>query len=132
MHTNPHQSRSAVLENVFVHDGYFRLALRIGELITLQEKTGVGPYVLANRIVHGEWRVTDITETVRLALIGGGMGEQQAYDLVTRAITPGNLMTYAGLAGEALFAAIMGVDDEQPEAIDGEGDEDPFPQTPVD
>ena len=130
--TNPRQSRSATLENVFVGEGYFDLRLRIAELIILQEKTGVGPYVLANRILHGEWHVTDIIETIRLALIGGGLDNRAAFDLVTRNITEGNIFPYASTAGEIVLAAIMGVDDEQPEDEDAEDDEDPFATTPTD
>lgn len=129
--TNSRQSRSATLENVFVGEGYFDLALRIGELTTLQEKTGVGPYVLANRILTGEWRVEDIIETIRLALIGGGLDQRAAFDLVTRNIVPGNIFPYVSTAGEVVLAAIMGVDDEQPDTEEDEGD-DPFPLTPSD
>lgn len=125
------RSRSATIENVFVGEGHFDLALRIGELITLQEKTGVGPYVLANRLIAGEWRVEDVTETIRLGLIGGGMDNRAAYDLVTRNITPGNIYPYAVTAGEVVLAAILGVDDEQPEA-DGEDGGDPFAMTRAD
>jgi hypothetical protein len=127
--TNPRQSRSATLENVFVGEGYFDLALRIGELIILQEKTGCGPYVLANRILTGEWRVEDVIETIRLGLIGGGMDHRMAFDIVTRHITAGNIFTYASTAGEVVLAAIMGVDDEQPETGDGE-DDDADPMMP--
>lgn len=131
--TNSRQSRSATLENVFVGEGYFDLRLRIAELITLQEKTGVGPYSLANRILHGEWHVTDIIETIRLALIGGGLDNRAAFDLVTRHITEGNIFPFASTAGEVVLAAIMGVDDEQLENDeDGEDDQDPFPVTPTD
>lgn len=125
MSNNPRQSRSATLENVFVGEGYFDLCLRIGELITLQEKTGVGPYVLANRLMLGEWRVEDVIETVRLALIGGGMDNRTAFDLVSRTIIEGNIFDYAAIAGSAVMTSIMGVDDEQPES-DDEGDEDPL------
>lgn len=129
--TNPRQSRSATLHNVFVGEGHYDLALRIGELIALQEKTGVGPYVLANRILAGEWRVEDIIETIRLALIGGGLDNRAAFDLITRNITPGNIIQYVSIASEVVLAAIMGVDDEQPEIDDGE-DDDPFSVTPRD
>ncbi|MYL98406.1 gene transfer agent family protein [Novosphingobium sp. FGD1] len=129
---NPSQSRSAVLENVFVGEGYFDLALRIGELITLQEKTRVGPYVLAQRLGTGEWHVEDIIETVRLALIGGGMDNKSAFDLVSRNITAGNLMTYATIAHEVIFAAIVGVDDEVIEQDDDGENDDPFPEAPMD
>jgi hypothetical protein len=105
--------RSAKIENVFVGEGRFDLCLRIGELIALQEKLGAGPYTLANRFVAGEWLVQDVVETVRLALIGGGMQQREAFDLVERNIVSGYLVQYAGIAGQALFAALAGVEDEE-------------------
>lgn len=106
-------TRSAKLENQFVGEGYFDLCLRIGELIALQEILGVGPYVLANRFLNGEWMVQDIVETIRLGLIGGGMHQRDAFDLVNRNIVSGWFADYAGLAGNLVFAAISGVPDEE-------------------
>ncbi|MBB4859467.1 hypothetical protein HNO88_002796 [Novosphingobium chloroacetimidivorans] len=128
--SNPIKTRSAILENVFVGEGYFDLCLKIGELITLQERTGVGPFVLANRLIMGEWRVEDVIETIRLGLIGGGMDNRNAYDLVTRTIVEGNIFDYAAIAGSVVMTAIMGVDDEQPDA-DEESDAN-FPIAPMD
>lgn len=108
--TNP--SRSAKLENIFVGDGEYDLCLRIGELITLQEKTSTGPYILANRLLDGSWMVQDITETLRLGLIGGGMDPRQAFTIVSTYIKEGYFFQYAPVAGELIFAALMGVPDE--------------------
>ncbi len=104
--------RSAKLERQFVGDGYYDLCLRIDELIQLQEKLGAGPNVVALRLMHGEWLVGDLIETIRLGLIGGGMGQKDAYDLTYRSVVPGHLTDYAGLAGNLLFAAMAGVEDE--------------------
>lgn len=59
-----------------------RFRLAIGELEALQEATEVGPFVLGQRLLNGEWRVADVRETIRLGLIGGGMGVVQADRLV--------------------------------------------------
>jgi hypothetical protein len=107
------RSRSAKLENQFVGEGHFDLCLRIGELISLQEKIGVGPNILATRFLQGEWFVQDVVETVRLALIGGGMPPKEAFDLVNRNITSGYLVDYASIAGQVIYAALAGVEDEE-------------------
>lgn len=104
--------RSAKLERQFVGEGYYDLCLRIDELIQLQEKLGAGPNVIAMRLLQGEWLVNDLIEVIRLGLIGGGMGQREAYDLVHRVIAPGYLVDYAALAGQVIFAAMSGVEDE--------------------
>ncbi|HEY0011556.1 MAG TPA: gene transfer agent family protein [Allosphingosinicella sp.] len=106
------RSRSAKIENVFVGEGYYDLCLRIGELIALQEKLGVGPFIAAQRLASGEWFVSDITETIRLALIGGGMAQKEAFDLVKRNIVEGHLIDYSATAAQCLYAALTGVEEE--------------------
>lgn len=117
--------RSAKLENQFVGEGYHDLCLRIDELIQLQEKLGVGPNVAATRLLQGEWLVEDVRETVRLGLIGGGMSQRDAFDLVGRCIREGHLLDYAAIAANLLFAALAGIEDEP---LPGEA-EAPTPMT---
>lgn len=106
------RSRSAILEQQFVGEGSYDLCLRIGELVILQEKTGVGPMVLATRIFSGEYFIHDIIETIRLGLIGGGMKHEEARKLVDNYVVPGYFGDYVGIAGNLLYAAISGVEDE--------------------
>lgn len=54
-------------------DGSFRFRLGWGELAELQEKTNAGPYVVLHRLHVHEWRIEDISNVIRLGLIGGGM-----------------------------------------------------------
>ncbi len=56
--------------------------------------------------------VEDIRETIRLGLIGGGMQQRDAFDLVGRCIREGHLIEYASLAANLMFAALAGVEDE--------------------
>jgi hypothetical protein len=112
--------RSAKLENQFVGEGYYDLCLRVEELIALQEKLAAGPGALFNRFVRGEWEIQDVVEVVRLGLVGGGMHQKDAFDLVGRAIIPGYFHEYAVLAGSILSASLFGVDLE---AVDDEGEE---------
>ena len=104
--------RSATLANQFVGEGYYSLRLGIDELIQLQEKLGAGPNVVATRLLQGEWLVDDIRETIRLALIGGGMSQKDAFDMVKRCVKEGYLMDYVSVAANALYAALTGIEDE--------------------
>jgi len=104
--------RSATLANQFVGEGYYPLRLGIDELIQLQEKLNAGPNVVATRLLQGEWMVDDIRETIRLALIGGGMSQKEAFDLVNRCVKEGYLMDYMSVAANALYAALTGIEDE--------------------
>lgn len=124
-------SRSAKISNVFVGDGEYDLCLKIGQLIELQEKTGVGPYILAQRLVDGSFRVQDVIETIRLALIGGGLDPRSAYTLTSRYLVEGSLFTYVQPASEVVFAALMGVPDELPEVDAEDDDVDPLEASPI-
>lgn len=104
--------RSATLTDQFVGEGYYSLRLGIDELIQLQEKLAVGPNVVATRLLQGEWLVDDIRETIRLALIGGGMSQKEAFDMVKRCVKEGYLMDYVSVAANAIYAALTGIEDE--------------------
>ena len=81
-------------------DGRHRFRLAMGELEELQEKTGIGPYVLWRRLLENEWRVVDVAETLRIGLVGGGLKPAEA------------------LAQLVVLAAIAGAPEEEP----GKGD----------
>lgn len=65
-------------------DGEHMFRLPYRQLQELQDKTGVGPEELANRIAKGTWKVDEIRETIRLGLIGGGMEPMKALTLTIR------------------------------------------------
>lgn len=60
-------------------DGPNKFFLGIEQLEELQAKTGVGPERLFARLGEGDWRVSDISETIRLGLIGAGLPPGNAY-----------------------------------------------------
>lgn len=124
------RTRHARLENVFIGDAEYTLCLRIGELIALQEKTGLGPFRLYQLIASGDWFVEHIVETLRLGLIGGGMKHQDAHNHVKNYITEGYVWEYAPKAGEVLMAALAGVEDELPADENGDESSDPL-STPL-
>jgi len=69
------------------HTGFFgdgeRAFLLTPELIVeLERKTGAGIGSLCRRLFAGEFKHAEITETIRLALIGGGASPMEADALV--------------------------------------------------
>jgi hypothetical protein len=61
------------------HD--FRLTPEL--IIELERTSGVGIGALCQRLFAGAFNHRDITETIRLALVGGGMSPKEADALVT-------------------------------------------------
>ena len=65
-------SRDASLELDWA-DGRYTFRLAWAELEQLQEACDAGPYVILNRLIDGSWRIADISNVIRLGLVGGGM-----------------------------------------------------------
>lgn len=105
-------TRSAKIEFDWA-DGHHVFRLAIGDLEELQEKTGVGPLVLLNRLFDGSWRIADIREAIRLGLIGGGTKPEPALNLVRRYVDERpDWLNNATLARIIVAAAVSGVEDE--------------------
>ncbi|WP_236774724.1 gene transfer agent family protein [Agrobacterium tumefaciens] len=99
-------------------DGTYTFRLAWGQLVELQEKCDAGPYVILQRLQTGAWQMEDISNVIRLGLIGGGMTAVDALKK-TRAYVEAfppmeNLLSAQGI----LAAALMGAKDEPV----GEGD----------
>lgn len=104
-------------------DGPHRFRLAIDELEELQEKTGIGPFVLLNRLIAGEWRVADVRETLRLGLIGGGMEPIEALVLVRRYVDERPAwLAHVKLAQLVVMAALAGAPEEAPGKGAGRGE----------
>lgn len=88
----------------------FRLAY--GNLLELQEKTGVGPFTLYRRFMSDDWFVQDIFETCRIGLIGGGMKPRDAFVLCKRYVMDQPPLDNLNLARMILVAALHGAPDE--------------------
>lgn len=97
-------------------DGEHRFRLPIGQLRELQEKCGAGPPEILHRLATARWRVDDIRETLRLGLIGGGMGPVEALRLMQNYVDPPERpwLENAPMAQAVLMAAMVGVPDEEP------------------
>lgn len=90
-----------------------RFALRIGELVELQEETGVGPAALLGRLQDGTWRARDARSILLLGLIGGGMRRADAETLVKRWADPPEPLAASILpASVVLMSALVGAPDD--------------------
>lgn len=112
-------SRDAKIELDWADDTYtFRLAW--GQLIELQEKCDAGPFVVLNRLSTGQWRMADVSEVIRLGLIGGGLEPKQALQLVRDYVESRPPLENVMMARGILGIAIQGVPDEKPGEAEGE------------
>lgn len=96
----------------------FRLAW--GELIKLQEACDAGPYVIYRRLMMGGWKMEDISNTIRLGLIGGGMKPEQALNFVRDYVEARPPLESVPLAQGILGTALQGAPDEKPGEQGGE------------
>lgn len=96
----------------------FRLAW--GELIKLQEACNAGPYIIYRRLMTGGWNVQDISSTIRLGLIGGGMTPEQALKFVRDYVESRPPLESVALAQGVLGIALQGAPDEKPGEPEGE------------
>lgn len=104
-------SRSAEVTLTWA-DGDYLFALKWAQLIELQEKTEAGPYFVLGRLGDGTWRIGDISEVIRLGLIGGGMAPIAALGLVRRYVEARPPMENLQTAQAILAVALMGSPDE--------------------
>lgn len=65
-------------------DGRYAFGLNIKQILELEEKCGAGIAVIHARLWNGVYTTADVTETIRLGLIGGGMDPVQAKKLSDR------------------------------------------------
>lgn len=108
------ENRNARVELDFA-DGTYGFRLAIGELEELQEKTGVGPYALLRRLLANDWRIEDVTNTIRLGLIGGGTEPIPALKLAQRYVEQrSDWLNNAMLAQAIVSAALVGAPEELP------------------
>lgn len=105
-------SRDAKIELVWA-DGDYAFRLGWGELAELQEKTDAGPYVVLNRLHTGQWRIEDISNVIRLGLIGGGLEPVKALKLIRAYVEARPPMENHPHAVAILAAGLIGAEDER-------------------
>jgi hypothetical protein len=100
-------------------DGTYSFRLGWGELAELQEKTDAGPYVVLHRLHSHQWRIEDISNVIRLGLIGGGMEPTDALKKVRIYVEARPPLESHPFAVAILAAGLLGAPEEpvgEPEA----------------
>lgn len=106
------------------HD--FRIGL--GESEELDEAFGWGLVELLQRMqaIH----VREVAAVLRVGLVGGGMRKDKAARLVALHFIPAYYVEGAGIASDAISAALVGVPDDPPDPKAGEPDGEANPAAP--
>lgn len=112
-------SRDAKITIDWGDDTYdFRLGW--GEIVSLQEAVDAGPYVVLNRLYSNQWRVEDISNVVRLGLIGGGMTPADALKKVRAYVEARPPLENVLVAQAILAAGLQGAPEEKVGEDEGE------------
>lgn len=92
--------------------GEHEFLLRIGEMRALQAACDAGPEEIFHRLGGTGWRIDDAFHTLRLGLIGAGMKEREAAELVTRMFDAHPFKVFCPPARLVLLAALVGDPDD--------------------
>jgi len=90
---------------------FFKLAWR--ELMKIQEACDAGPYLVLDRLVSGRWRLQDISEVIKWGLIGGGLPQGEAIDLVESEVEGRPPLENLVVAQKVLGAGVIGTAEEE-------------------
>ncbi len=93
-------------------DGTYDFSLKWGELALLQEATDTGPYVIFQRLHSGAWRIQDLSNIIRLGLIGGGMTPTDALAKTRAYVEKRPPLESLPFAVAILSAGLLGAPDE--------------------
>ena len=102
----------------FLGDGDHAFALPPAQLLELERLTGRGIGVLCRDVFAGAFGFRDVTETVRLALIGGGMDPEAAFDLTDQYVSRRPIAEGYALAVAILDAAFNGAPEPAEHPVD--------------
>lgn len=115
-------------------DGTYPFALKIGQLVELQEKCDAGPWyihwALQMALLSSQAGIAPpkdaspayVTEPIRLGLIGGGMDPVIALKKVRAYVGEGQLSANIPIAFGIIGVALHGAPEDQPEKSEGESE----------
>ncbi len=93
--------------------GNHKIALRLGDIEIIQDKTGFGIEKLSQRMRNGDWKVRELLTVCNQALIGGGMPETEAKSLTWDLLDKGMPLNDFKLMGlQALVIVLLGKEDD--------------------
>ncbi|EJL57968.1 hypothetical protein PMI09_00673 [Rhizobium sp. CF122] len=90
---------------------FFKLTWR--ELMKIQEACDAGPYVVLDRLVSGRWHLQDIAEVIKWGLIGGGLSQMDALELVESEVEGRPPLENLVVAQKVLGAGVIGSTEEE-------------------
>jgi len=93
-------------------DGTYVFRLAWAQLAELQEKCDAGPFVILDRLGNGAWKIEDISNVIRLGLIGGGIDPAKALKLTRAYVEARPPLENLVYAQGVLSVAVMGAPDE--------------------
>lgn len=110
-----------------------RLLLPIGQVIELERLTGRGVQEIIQRFALQQASSTEIAETLRFALVGGGECSRAEADAVTEVYIRPRLFDFVKIACDVLLAAVSGIrpDNEVPSGEVEPGEEMGLSENPV-
>lgn len=94
-------------------DAEYQFKLTPALIIELEGKCGVGIGALCSRVFARQFAQSDITETLRLALIGGGTSAKRAAELIAAYAADRPLAETYALAAKTLERLWFGNPDEK-------------------
>jgi tail tube GTA-gp10-like protein len=99
-------------------DGRYKFCVaKFAQIFELQDKCAdkdgpSGPLKILRRLGDGSWLVQDVRETIRLGLVGGGMGAPDALKLTRSYVDERPWAESVPVARAILFAAAIGVPED--------------------
>lgn len=96
----------------FFGDGDYQFRLTQEAVRELESKSGTGIGLISSRVFAKQFAQSEISETIRLALIGGGMAPKRATDLVALYVADRPLSQTYPLAAKVLERLWCGNPDE--------------------
>ncbi|WP_421695469.1 gene transfer agent family protein [Aestuariivirga sp.] len=100
----------------FFGDGKHKFQLSFPLIAELERLTGYGIGAISKRLFAQDYRAGEVSELIRLGLIGGGTTPERAMQLTETYVHPAPLAASIPLALEILQATFFGVDKPQEDA----------------
>jgi hypothetical protein len=104
--------------------------LTIDLLRALQDRCDAGPPHILERLSMRRWMVSDVIETIRLGLEGGGISKEEARKLVRQFVEERPLTESVMTAQAVLMLALFGAADDQPGEMKAGGESQILTRSP--
>lgn len=101
-------------EDIIWAGGEHSFRLGIGELRAIEQRCNAGVFVVMMRLMANQHGVDDVIQPLRLGLIGAGMPEKDAKDLLDRQLAESSLYSLTVAAADVLRRFIMWEGEDTP------------------